>query len=265
MAAKFLFINLIIIQIPISFRYGKILVFKITDLFLTSFYAVYRSILVLAVLLFIPSCAQKEYSTSRVSSSPSRFPEEIQKDSLQQRLIDLEIEEAFWKNKVSMSQDASIDLAIDLTDSMMYLEIKGVPVRKTKIITCQISNSVLSLKMFSAYRTWLANPFKLKRDSISSIPKEPVFIKDLSTTPLESFDDWTYFTRLENEGSVHFLLEFDRGLVIQVDQDQDTLSVESPFQEPELHGHWIKVVIPAIDAKAIYRALNTSSTLSLRY
>jgi hypothetical protein len=265
MAAKFSSINSTRIRILTASRRRKINSLNKTRLILFIVNEVYRDLPVLMVMLFFLSCMQKDDSASSISSPPPRVSGGIQKDSLQQKLMDLEIEEAFWKNRVSMSRDASIDLAVDLMDSMIYLEIKGVPVRKTKIIAYQLSNSVVYLKLFSVYRTWLADPFKLIQDSISSVPKEPVFIKDLSTTPLEAFDDWTYFTRLENEGPVRYLLEFDRGLMIRIDQDQDSLMITDSVSWPELMGHWIRLVLPAIDAKAIYRAINTSSTMALRY
>jgi hypothetical protein len=180
-------------------------------------------------------------------------------DSLQQTYIELEIEELYWRNRVAMSGDASIDLVIDLVDSMVYLDIKGVTLRKTRISQFQISRSISYLKWYSAYSSWLSGPFSLKQDTVSSLPKQPVFIKDLAMYPLDYFDDWTYFTRLENEGPVHYILEYDRDLRVQVDQDSGVVPAT------ELPGHWLRITIPATDAKAIYRALTLPSQLSLRY
>ena len=57
------------------------------------------------------------------AAAESLLPEHL--DSLQQSFIELEIEELYWRNRVAMSGDKSIDLAIDLVDSMVYLDIKG--------------------------------------------------------------------------------------------------------------------------------------------
>ena len=216
----------------------------------------------LLLIFFLSFCqSERQERNSNDTTLPviaaSQVPERI--DSLQQTCIELEIEELFWRNRVSMSRDPSIDLAIDLIDSTVCLDIKGVTLRKARISKYQISRSMVYLKWYLAYKSWLAGPFNLKQDSVSSIPKEPVFIKDLATYPLEYFDDWTYFTRLEKEGPVHFLLEYDRGLLVQVDQDSDTVQVN------ELPEHWFRISIPATDAKAIYRALALPSELSLRY
>jgi hypothetical protein len=191
------------------------------------------------------------------ATAEAQVPHHI--DSLQQTYVALEIEELFWQNRLNMSRDASIDLAIDLIDSTVYLDIKGVTLRKARISKYQISRSMVYLKWYSAYKTWLAGPFNLKQDTVSSIPKEPVFIKDLATYPVDYFDDWSYFTRLENEGPVHYLLEYDRGLLVQVDQDSDTV------QANDLPEHWFRISIPATDAKAIYRALAIPSEMTLRY
>ncbi len=210
-------------------------------------------------LSFCQSNQQDQTSNGVIvpASAEPHIPENI--DSLQQTYIDLEIEELFWRNRVSMSRDASIDLTIDLIDSTVYLDIKGVTLRKSRISQYQISRSMVYLKWYSAYKTWLAGPFTLKQDSVSSIPKVPVFIKDLAAYPLDYFDDWTYFTRLENEGPVHYLLEYDRDLLVRIDQDSDAVLAN------ELPEHWLRISIPATDAKAIYRALAIPSEMTLRY
>jgi hypothetical protein len=207
--------------------------------------------------LCLTFCQLNQQDRTSPATAEAQVPQNS--DSLQQTYIALEIEELFWQNRVSMSRDASIDLAIDLIDSTVCLDIKGVTLRKARISKYQISRSMVYLKSYAAYKTWLAGPFNLKQDTVSSIPKEPVFIKDLATYPLEYFDDWTYFTRLENEGAVHYLLEYDRGLLVQVDQDSDTV------QAKDLPGHWFRISIPATDAKAIYRALAIPSEMTLRY
>lgn len=220
----------------------------------------YSVFLLLSLYFCFCNSNQQDRATNTVVSALTAeqlIPEQL--DSLQQTYIELGIEELFWRNRVTMSRDASIDLAIDLVDSTVYLDIKGVTLRKTRISQYLLSRSILYLKSYPAYKTWLSRPFVLKQDTVSSLPKEPVFIKDLATYPLEYFDDWTYFTRLEDEGPVHYLLEYDRGLLVQVDQDSDAVSTT------ELPDHWIQISIPAVDAKAIYRALAIPSELSLRY
>jgi hypothetical protein len=216
----------------------------------------------LLLLLYFYCCKSKsENMTQNTSilypSSKPLIPAHI--DSLQQTYIELEIEELFWHNRMAMAHNASIDMAIDLVDSTVDLEIKGVTLRKTKISKYEISRSMTYLKWYSAYKSWLGSPFLLKQDSVSSIPKEPVFLKDLTTHTLEYFDDWTYFNRLEKEGTVHYLLEYDRDLLVQVDQDSDVVP------QTEWSGHWLRFSIPATDAKAIYRALAKSSQMVLRY
>jgi len=268
MAARFLFIKITRPQKRISSRQENKFLSMLQNHHQNVFNTLCQSIPVFLLFVFLSSCQQNKQTTDQDANQNSSSTNNLiveTNDSLHQKLIDLEMEELFWKNRVSMSRDVSIDLVIDLVDSIMSLEIKGVPVRKTKISAYQISNSILYLKWYTAYKSWLASPFHLKQDSITTIPKEPVFIKDLSTTPLEAFDDWTYFTRLENERSIHYLLEFDRGLMIWIDQENDSVAVHDSLSRPELLGHWIKMVIPAPDAKAIYRALNTSSALALRY
>jgi len=196
---------------------------------------------------------------SKTESSASNDQVPAKSNYLQRIYLNLEIEKLFWQNRLAMSRNPAMDLAVDLVDSMVYLEFKGVILRKTKISRYEISPSMSYLKKFSSYKSWLDGPFILVQDSVSSIPKEPVYIKDLTTHSLEYFDDWTYFNRLENEAPVHFLLEYDRGLFVQVDQDSDSIS------SAPLSGHWFRFSIPAADAKAIYRALAKPSELALRY
>jgi hypothetical protein len=220
------------------------------------------------VISFYGTCCQadKEHLVQKANSLSAHSDSSIDGnlDSLLKIQTELEIEELFWKNRVLIAGDKSIDLVIDLEDSLLCLEIRGVPLREIRINQHTLSTSMLYLKWYSAYKTWLKDPFQLQNDSISTIVKEPVYVKDLTSHPLEYYDDWTYFNRLENEGPVHYLLKYNRGLRVQIDQDSSAEDLDL-IGIDEFHGHWIKLKIPAADAKAIYRALIIPSEMVLRY
>ena len=55
-------------------------------------------------------------------------------------IIQKENEKAFQKNRLYLAEKDSIYMVLDLPDSLIILEIKGVTVKKTKIIDMEISN-----------------------------------------------------------------------------------------------------------------------------
>jgi len=188
-------------------------------------------------------------------------------DTINAKITNLNIERLFWENRIKMAQDKSIDLALDLIDSMVTLEIKGVRIRPCKISDYLISGNLLDLKQEPELLTWLENPFILQ-NQWADIPKEPIKIRYITSD--DTMPD-NYFELLkENIEDINIVLHYNRNLILHICQEINHVVSDSLIQnnsQGELlgSGYRITLSVNINDAKAIYRALSSGSELILRY
>ena len=219
---------------------------------------------------FLLSCSSQ--SNEKINTNPSDTTQvkinHLKPLTPEEKLQNLEIEHAFWKNRLQLARDETLDLIVDLVDSIITLEIKGVPVRNCKIHHYYISKSLNELKKNQDVLEWLAYPFELE-DDWSNIPKEPIKIKEINSddSTTESIMD-LYKEKLPD---IQVALFFSRGLSIYMDHTYDEFPSDSSlfklmnknsFKEVQ---YLVKIKINASDVKAIYRGLSDKSGLSFRY
>ena len=205
-------------------------------------------------------------------------------DSLKKRLNDLKIEEKFWKNRIKMAKNSSVDLVIDFIDSVVILEMKGVPLKQSKIIEYQFSNTLNKIVNSDSLIHFIDNIF-IVEDDWATIPKEPIVVKEAPKAPLDIDKDSPTEIPVDT-GKVHFLLHLNNDLSIQIDpqqkkQDQiwiiknkyDTWIPTEPEEKqvrmlleciPPLQKYWIKLQVDNDDARVIYRALSSQAELTIR-
>lgn len=182
-------------------------------------------------------------------------------------------QKAFLQARLAMAATDSVALAINLPDSIATLSINGVSIYRTKISRSKISR-VFSRAGEYAVTTMLSKPFTILKD-YSSIEKEPVVHKvapkdtteykpdahpDTSKVEfvnfiLETTDGFRLYVYQESRSD--FPAAFSTFLFDLTDRLRNSAGVVKSmvlFRKPEYHP-FIKIRLPAKDARIIYRAL----------
>ncbi|MBK9291582.1 MAG: hypothetical protein IPM52_08145 [Bacteroidetes bacterium] len=185
-----------------------------------------------------------------------------------------ELEQLMMKNRLALASRDSIYLILDLNDSTVTVEIKGLPVHKVRAEAMYVSNRIRKAS-HSALLRWLDQPFSLQQE-LATIARTPILIIDapkdtseaarLPRKPLEPEKDF-----------VQYSLLFDRQLLLEIRQsepplpeDADSLAnyryrYDTTFNRPLLQRFInpfpadglikIKLSVPQEDARTIYRAM----------
>jgi len=196
----------------------------------------------------------------------------------------LEQKEAYLDNLLILARQDSVVMNLNLADSVLTLEIRGVPVRVcpladirvTRLIRCMDQTQILS---------WISEPFT-GTASLATIPKIPYVIKEAPKDTNEA--------ALQNakplppdSSSVFFTLFFDRQLVVEVEQTEEPYKEEKEIiegygREREqrirtetirslLHGTspepemLIRLQVSKADARAIYRGIPVLPKMTLLF
>ncbi|HEX9653095.1 MAG TPA: hypothetical protein VGA99_05250 [bacterium] len=196
----------------------------------------------------------------------------------------LKAEEAYWQARHRLAKTNAVQLSIDLRDSVVSLDIRGVSVHRTKIHRVDLSRAIKRLQSLGRLQPWLLNGFILQQE-LATLPKAPIRIKEAPKDTIEASESAGEELEVENR-DVHFTWHFDRQLTVYVEQVQrpsfggifskawynfrrsiggagETLYSLAQLQLPR-HRMWIELELPRDDAKAIYRALPPNAGLALR-
>ena len=197
---------------------------------------------------------------------------------------DLFIEKAYWENKLRLSKDDSISLSIDLVDSLVFLEMQGVIIRKCKIQNYDLNWSLKYYRQHPNFLSWLKTPFVLQGDS-ASITKIPIKVIHAPKNPIDAAQLLAKILPHEDP-KVEFRLKFDRNLQFQFSQADSIEMLDKaetkvyysdimsgnkltsiPVSMKEYfpsRDYQIDIILSREDAKAIYRALPNNAQLALR-
>lgn len=198
-------------------------------------------------------------------------------------IIQKENERAFERNRLSLAEKDSIYMVMDLPDSSVILEIKGVTVKKTKILQMEVSNR-FSIIPHENLLPWISEPFTLTHD-LSTIPKSPIVVKQAPKDTIEAAKE-SSMPRPQDSTGVFYTFYFDRNLLIEVSQsnppeadvmdrvqayqqikkDESRQSVIQMLKKPEQTDQpmTIKLVMSDVDARAIFRAVPNNTKLILK-
>jgi hypothetical protein len=199
------------------------------------------------------------------------------------KITRLENEKAYEELRLDLANKDSIYFILNIPDSAIVLEIKGVPVRTNKILQLEISNRFYLISHENLL-PWISKPFTLQSD-YSTIPKSPIVIKQAPKDTIEAAK--TPSGPLPPDStSVYYTLYFDRNLQLEIEQANPLLkgniakvqeyldskkkesyrSIIETFKNPTLDNQpmKIKLVLSDADAKAIYRAIPAKSHLILK-
>jgi len=222
-------------------------------------------------------------TSAKAADTVVKETEPIPPDLLQKNAI-LKSEEAYWQARLKLAKTDAMQLSIDLRDSVVSLDFRGVSIQSTKIHRFRVSRAIKRLQATGRLHPWLVNGFTLQKE-LATLPKAPIRIKEAPKDTIEANE--TSGEELEIENSdVHFTWHFDRQLTVLVEQAQTPTFVgrfskiwynlrrgsdsagETLFNLLQLklprHRLWIELELPREDAKAIYRALPENAALALR-
>ena len=257
-------------------------IFIVLALFLPIFLIIYGIVIPVKNYKPIPSStlatgdSDDTISAGRVTLDKSQLAEV--KD-----IIRKENEKAFQQNRLTLAKKDSIYVVLDLADSLLILEIKGVTVKRSKIMDITISNQ-FSMISHENMLPWISEPFTLERD-LSTIPKSPIVVKQAPKDTIEAAQ-LSSKPQLPDSTNVYFTLYFDRNLVLEIEQadplkkgntdnvkayrkikrKESTRSVFKMLRNPQQSDQpmLINLVIDEEEARAIYRAVPTSTHLILK-
>lgn len=257
--AKFLFISLMLF-IPL----------------MVFIYAVF-----IPALLYTPQfSAETTISNDTTAADTLRLNKESRAQLKQ--ITQKESDHLFQKNRLLLAKQDSIYLLLNLPDSTITLEIKGLPIKICKILAFKVSKKI-SAASHEDIQNWLSKPFVVSNE-IATIPRIPFLIVDAPKDTIEA-------AKLPRKASepektyVQYTLWFDRDLTLEVKQFEEPLPEEaeivsrykaqydSAFRRPliqkimhpmpdNLPLH-IKIVLSAADARSIYRAIPHSNSANL--
>lgn len=182
-------------------------------------------------------------------------------------------QKAFYQARIAMASTDSVVLSLNLPDSTVALEINGVIVYTTKILSSKISKTFRKADEY-AVTSLLSKPFTILKD-YSSIPKEPVVHKvapkdtteykpeappdtskiEYANFILETTEGIRLYVYQDTRGNFNaFLNQFLFDLADRTRTSLYTLKCMILFRKPE-YKPWIRIRVPLKDARIIYRAL----------
>ena len=195
--------------------------------------------------------------------------------------IDLLRKKAYLSAQVKMAESDSIGLLINMRDSIIQLQIKGVAIKTIKFHEYDISPFFQRANQEAIY-TMLASPLIIT-GMHATFSKEPINVKiapkDTSEAVVSAKPDTTDFE------AVFFNLETDRNIDLFFEQQEDTVKADrkarflfdlngrlrdasatmkavTRFETPP-YTPYIKIRIPKSEAKIVYRAIPRESMVVL--
>jgi hypothetical protein len=181
-----------------------------------------------------------------------------------------------WKESLLLlSEKDSIQLAINLADSVLCLYLKGVLLHEVPITRFRI-DPYLKSRPEKTYVWLFSKPLAVK-DQSATIVREPVVVREAPDDPLEAeLNAWEPDTLIQNPA--FFQLRLDHGIDLVIEQDENSQIRDKwvrfnyfnklrckRIQQFYAYSPSISVRIPVKDVRAIYRALPDEAEVCIRY
>ncbi len=228
----------------------------------------------------VSSISKKIAAKSEVTNTQA----DKQKKILLDQIRSIEHHEAYLKSTLKLSRTDSISLLFDLSDSLVFLSLKGVYLFQSKISKIEISNGLKKLPYFLRDSLY-SGPLKVEQD-ISSIEKFPIVVKKAPKDTTEASQAGTAPT-LPIQNDVFVLLSFGNNMVIEIAQQEKELAGTAKayrqykrqyskfYRSKNFHSlfnsqnsgytYRFRIEIPREDARSIYRALPIKPYVVVRY
>lgn len=207
------------------------------------------------------------------------FKEEEKNIIKDDSIASLKIREVFLQSRITMAKSDSICFSIDMKDSLLILEVKGVSVLESKIQKIEISR-LFSRVENEALINYLSTPFSVVKKT-ATIEKEPIVVKNAPKDTAEAARQIFKPDTLANE-IICINMEFDKNLILEISQSEEkpeyktlaflinkrswnlvqvlknSFNFKEPFYTPK-----IVVEVPKKDVKSLYRALPYKPQMAL--
>lgn len=196
---------------------------------------------------------------------------EMNKDEVDENVTQTDNHIAFLKARLAMAETDSVCLSLNLNDSTLILELKGVQVYMTKITSIDISPFFYRIRP-QIIQNWIENPFTIDH-YLSTIPGQFILQKEAPNDTTELASSFTLPDTVQRE-SVCYELYLDRGvrlLIQEINPPNDkafkqfnrdlrketihSLLGSMVYLEVPKYNPWIAIEIPGRKAKTIIRSL----------
>jgi len=192
-------------------------------------------------------------------------------------------DKTWLESRFQITKTDSISLSVNLRDSVLQLELKGVVLKSSKMIDFKIDELFKHLKL-GAYHHYFGEP-ALGESLLATIEKEPLIVKKAPRDSVE-FANQSHVIDSTKQEAVHWLVELDNDISLKIEgvdqntsgdwldgkqfwwkQDLERLKTdlsktfffEVPDYKPEL-----TIILNESDAKAIFRALPMKPQICIR-
>lgn len=194
-------------------------------------------------------------------------------------------DKTFLKARIELAGDDSIGMTINMKDSLVQLENKGVVLRQVKFGKAEVSRFIKTLSPVP-YSKIFSKPFKISEIE-GSIVKEPITVKKAPRDTLEAAQNAAAQVDTSQVEFIEWHLRLDTFLIISfVQSDRDLGMTNRPVWEYRLRQHYktltstvqsltrlqrptyypeITIFIPKKEAKSFYRALPSNGLVALRF
>ena len=199
------------------------------------------------------------------------------------KLFELRKKEVLLHSRLTLANEDSMYLVLDLVNNIATLEMKGVPLHECKILHSDVSNSI---KMYHSDEllNWMAEPFMVKHID-ATIPKM-TFVEKIA--PKDSIEaNKAYVEPAPAKlGDVFIVMDFERNLRLVIDQFEKPddegkkliAGLRKKYQGIEINRSLqslikfnrqpampqINILLPKSDATILYKALPVHLQLILK-
>ncbi|MEI6274830.1 MAG: hypothetical protein WCP08_02520 [Prolixibacteraceae bacterium] len=125
--------------------------------------------------------------------------------------------EYLLRSRYNLACEDSMYLVLDLVEKIACIELKGVPLHKSKIFDFTVSNSI-SLFHTEQLLHWIGQPFILK-NAISTIARVPIAVVNAPKDTIEANSN-TVLPSAPVREDVYLILNFDRNLQLIIQQEE---------------------------------------------
>ena len=229
----------------------------------------------------------KQIHHEAADSSDSLFKEgsELPKENLETltHLYILQKEQAFLKAKQKYLNSDSVIMILDLTDSIISLDIRGVRVLETPIMDMEMSKAFRKLDA-SEILALMQTPLTLEGRN-GTIAAVPIVVKEAPKDTAEANSETVEYLNPKME-DVYVTMDFDRDFLIYLEQFEpptpEDINANIEYQEyirneqfqlswtalkqfrSPVHPMWLRIKIHREDARSVYRALPENGKMIVR-
>ena len=196
-------------------------------------------------------------------------------------LFELKKTENLLRSRYNLASEDSMYLVLDLIDKIACIELKGVPLHKSKIFDFTVSNSIKMLHTQQLLQ-WIGQPFILK-NAISTIARVPIAVVNAPKDTIEANSN-TVLPSAPVREDVYLIMNFERNLQLIIQQEEisegnsrvDSLKMSYKKREidktikslttfkRELVKPQIVITLKKSDATILYRALPLKPKMVIR-